>query len=166
MSSSMSELMSNHLKAIMVPDDITAGEVSLPREQCYVVQHFDYKCERARNENSDPFGSTLSVILSTSIKMTSVDAGKVFFERLKQNSHFPFSFMFNATFDSDKKLNDYGGGMVVYGYVVDVDESHNYIQSQSGKEQQLIIRFNVLVSSITYLGNDGNKSLNILRNSD
>lgn len=162
----MAENLSNNLKAILIPDDVTLSAAGHYRNQFYTVQHFEYKCERSRDEDGVPFGSTLSVILRNSIKAVSADAGKVLFERLKMNSRFPYTFVFNATFDKDSKLDSYGDAMVVYGYVVDVEETHNCVPSPDGSAQQMLISFDILVSSITYLGKESNKSLYITHNCD
>lgn len=162
----MAELLSNHLKAVVTTEDILTINSALPREQFYTVQRFEYKCERSCDEKGIPFGSTLSVILKASIKATSPDTGKVLFERLKQNSRFPFSFMFNASFDENARLKEYGGGMVVYGYVVDIDEVHNCVPSIDGIGKQMLISFDILVSSITYLGRESNKNLFIIHSCD
>jgi len=163
----MPELLSNHLKAIMIPEDVTSVRIAVPREDFFTVQHFEYKCERSCDEQGSPEGPTLKVLLNTSIKMVSADAAKLFYERLKQNSRFPYSFIFNATFDSERRLDDFEDGMVVYGYVVDVGESHN-CQTTDETERQVTVSFNVLVTSITYLGKEAgnNLTLNILCNSD
>ena len=146
----------------MVFEDVSASQVSVPKDQFYTVQHFDYKCTRSRDGNGEPYGPTLSVVLNASVKMTAASAGKVLYERLQQNSQFPFTFIFNATFDSDKRLEDYDDGMVIYGYVVDIDESHNYMMKPDDGSRQVMIGFRVLVSSITFLGKDSNKSLYII----
>lgn len=162
----MAELLSNHLKAVMATEDVLTSDIAFPRDRFFTVQRFEYKCERSCDENGIPFGSTLSVILKASIKATSPDTGKVLFERLKQNSRFPFSFMFNATFDENARLKEYGGGMVVYGYVVNIDEIHNCAPSSEGIGKQMLISFDILVSSITFLGRESNKSLFIIHSCD
>lgn len=162
----MAKVMSNHLKALLFLDDITISPVAPSRDKGYTVQHFEYRCERSVDDNGIPFGSTLSVILKTSLKITSPNAGKALFERLKQNERYPFTFLFNATFDDDQKVADYGDGMVVYGYVVDIEESHVWASDEAESEQQMLIAFDILVASITYLGRDNNKSLYIIHSCD
>lgn len=158
-------LLSSHYKALIVADDVTMSAAAITRDSFLTVQHFDYKCERSRDETGVPFGSTLSVILNLSVKSASADCGKVFYERLQQNSRCPFSFLFDATFDENSKLKDYDAGMVVYGYVVDIDETHKSSSPDDGLLRQSIC-VSILVSSITYLGVDSNKSLHIIHNCD
>ena len=160
----MGEVISNQLKAVLCTDDVTSSVAPFSRDDCYTIQHFEYKCERSRDEHGTPFGSTLSVVLKTSVKVTSADAGKILLERLGQDSRYPFTILFSASFDSSRRLKDYDAGMVVYGYVVDVTETH--VASSQGQAQQMQIAFDILVSSITYLGTESNKSLCLIRNND
>lgn len=158
-------LLSNHHKALVVADDVTMSAVAVTKDNFLSVTHFDYKCERSRDEIGIPFGSTLSVILNLSIKVATNDSGRIFYERLQMESRFPFTFLFNAVFDENAKLKDYDAGMVVYGYVVDIDETHKSLAPDDGQMRQFV-SIRMLVSSITYLGVDSHKSLHIIHNDD
>ena len=153
----MAELMSNLLRAVMLTEDITTGVAAPSRSQCYTIQHFNYKCARNRDGHGMPFGFTTSVIMRSTVKVGAGKTGKTFLERLKQDSRYPFTFIFNPTFDAERKISDYEGAMVVYGYVVDVEQTHGEASALS---------FNILVSSITYLGADSNKTLFISYSKD
>lgn len=160
----MAELLSNHLKAVVVLDDVRLTNFTNTRDQFFTVQRFEYRCERSRDERGLPFGSTLSVVLKASVKATTPDTGKVLYEWLSQNARFSMSFLFDATFDGSAKLADFGSGMVMNGYVVDIEETHNRFAEVEIYEQQMLIEFSFLVSSITYLGRESNKSLYIIHN--
>ena len=152
----MAQSMSNLLRAVLLTDDITTGVANPARSQCYTVQHFEYKCQRDLDDAGMPFGFTTSVILSATVKISASSSSRTSLERLKQDSRYPFTFLFNPVFDADKRVSDYGDGMVVYGYVVDVE--------QRNKDSEL--NFNILVSSMTYLGRDTKKSLYITHSTD
>ena len=162
----MPSLMSNHLKAVLLTDDITVGIAEPGRSQCYTLQHFEYKCERDLDGDGMPFGFTASVILKASVRISASCTSRIFLERLKQDTRYPFTFIFNPTFDSEKKMSDYGGAMVVYGYIVDVEEQHRYSAASNASGNPSILNFNILVSSMTYLGKDAGKTLYITHSSD
>ena len=45
----MAKLFSNELKAIVVPEDFLENPKNVLKENCLVVQHFDYQAEHKRN---------------------------------------------------------------------------------------------------------------------
>ena len=159
----MAELMSNHLKAVLLTDDIRAGVAGPSRSKCSTVQHFEYRCEKNLDADGMPFGFTGSVVLRASVRIGASNTGKTFLERLKQDSRYPFTFIFNPTFGPDKKLADYADAMVVYGYVVEVEEKHVYSSDKASASE---LKFSILVSTITYLGTDSDKTLYITHSSD
>ena len=66
---------------------------------------------------------------------------------------FRYTFLFNATFDSKKKnkLSVYEDGMVVTGYIVELEEFFDEPVGDSSDEQSLL-RCRLLLCNIIYLG--------------
>ena len=75
---------------------------------------------------------------------------------LPSNEHFRFSFLFNATFNQNERLNDYEDGMVCDGYVVDVDESYSSYSYKEANDKQMLLNIKLLLLSTTYIGRDNN----------
>lgn len=152
--------LSNNIKAILIPEDFSEM-ARVSQEKCLTLQHFDYKCRRCRNEEGVPYGSTVSVILNCSFR--TVEDLHAYYDCLKKNESQDFSFIFNATFDDQKKLSDYEDAMVVNGYVVDIEETFNSAMNEAGESEQVLFGIKILLSSITYVGKSSNKILSIFK---
>ena len=48
----MATLLSNELKAVVVPDNFLDNPINVLKENCLTVQHFDYECEHKRRQFS------------------------------------------------------------------------------------------------------------------
>lgn len=152
--------ISNNIKATLILEDFS-GMKKVAQEKCLTVQHFDYKCQRCRNEEGIPYGSTVSVILNCTIRTVNNLQG--FYDNLKSNNPFTYTFVFNATFDEQKKLADYEDAMIVVGHIIDIDEDFNSAANDSGDTEQILCNIKLLLSSITYVGKNSNKKLSIIK---
>lgn len=158
----MLENLSNYTKALLITEDLTEI-AAISQDDCMTVQHFDYHCSRSRNEMGEPYGPVVSVTLQVSIKALSNSSEKLLYERLKSNARYPYSFIFNATFDSWRKLSSYENAMVVSGYVVDVEETYDSAFSSETETDQMLMNVKILLSSITYIGKQSNKTLFLIQ---
>lgn len=150
----MATLYSNELKALLVPEDFLENPMSVLKEQCLTVQHFDYQCEHKRNASGEVYGSTEPVILKFSIRVNSPRQARVFYNNLLSNSDHNYSFLFNATFNTNQRLNNCEDGMVVNGYVVSVEENYSAGQNVTGEDEQILLDVTIMVRRVTYLGRE------------
>lgn len=151
--------LSNNIKAILIPEDFTEMK-RIAQEKCLTVQHFDYKCQRCRNEEGVPYGSTVSVILSCTIR--TVNSLQSYYDNLKSNNPNTYTFVFNAVFDEQKKLSDYEDAMIVAGHIIDIEEKFNSASNEDGESEQIQFNVKILLSCITYVGKNSNKKLSII----
>lgn len=150
---------SNHIKALLIARDFTEeGRVS--QDQCLTLQHFDYKCQHCRNENGEPYGSTVSATLNCTMRSTGNI--QVFYDRLKSSAIHGYTFVFNAVFDDLRLLTDYEDAMIVRGYVVDVEEDFTTAPDDNGDTRQMLLHVKILLSNITYIGRTSNRTLPII----
>ena len=150
----MAKLYSNELKAMVVAEDLVENPINVLKENCLVVQHFDYQCEHKRNAAGEVYGPTEPVILKFSIRANSPQHAKVFYSNLLNNAPFNYSFLFNATFNANQRLANYEDGMVVNGYVVSVEENYSTDRNITGEEEQILLEVRILARSVTYLGRE------------
>lgn len=150
----MATLYSNELKAFVVAEDFLENPMSVLKENCLTVQHFDYQCEHKRNASGEVYGPTEPVILKFTVRVNSPKHAKVFYSNLLSNSYFNYSFLFNATFNANQRLGDYEDGMVVNGYVVSVEENYSTEKNQTGEDEQILLDVTILARSVTYLGRE------------
>lgn len=150
----MATLYSNELKAFVVAEDFLENPMSVLKENCLTVQHFDYQCEHKRNASGEVYGPTEPVILKFTVRVNSPKHAKVFYSNLLSNSYFNYSFLFNATFNANQRLGDYEDGMVVNGYVVSVEENYSTGNNQTGEDEQILLDVTILARSVTYLGRE------------
>ena len=83
----MATLLSNELKAVVVPDNFLDNPINVLKENCLTVQHFDYECEHKRNDSGEVYGATKPVILEFSIRVNSPRHARMFYRRLISNEH-------------------------------------------------------------------------------
>ena len=156
----MAELLSNHIKASLITEDISETH-NILQSKCHIVQHFDYKCQRSRNEEGEAYGTTISAILNCTIQ--SADNLQVFYERMQSSSPHTYTFLFNSTFDERKELSDYEDAMIVTGYIVDIEEIFDTSSSSPDETTQMLLKFQILLSNITYVGKNNDKILSITK---
>lgn len=150
----MATLYSNELKAVVLQENFLDNPLNVMKEKCQTVQHFEYCCEHSRNETGNLYGSSEPTLLTFTVRVTSMRQTGSFFSSLASNDHFCFSFIFNATFGANQRLANYDDGMVVDGYVVNIDEVSSQKIDENGENTQPLLRVKILVRSVTYLGGD------------
>ena len=151
--------LSNELKAVLFQENFLDNPKNVLKENCLVIQHFSYECERMRNNSSDVYGASKPVILKFTVRVNSPKHAKVFYSNLLSNSYFNYSFLFNATFNANQRLGDYEDGMVVNGYVVSVEEQYSSLQDDKGVDKQMLLEVKLLVRSTLYMGREEQNNL-------
>ena len=157
----MPVVFSNELKAVLVLEDITEGGVSMLKNNCFTVQHFFYRVERARDAAGVPFGNNLPSYLDFTVRVASGDSGKAFFERMVSPGNHPYTFLFNATFNSAQKLSQWEDALVATGYMIEAEEVYDKESAGQGSQEQMLIRSRLLLSNLLYTGEDNDLKLNI-----
>lgn len=150
---------SDHLKAVLYPENLMEVEENLEKRLCQTIQHFSYKCQRSRNDAGIPYGNTTPTELQFTVRLETPDDSKVFYQRMQQNELFDHTFLFNATFDQRDRLKSYDDAMIVRGFVVDVREDYDATVTSNGTVQQILVQVNLLLSSITYVGKENNSKI-------
>ena len=161
--------ISNFLKAILYPDNLLEyGQIgdnqwNAEKEKCPVIQHFSYKVERNRNDAGIPYGGTTPTELKFTIRLGQPDDSKLYYDRLMSNELFDYTFIFNASFDDNKRLQSFEDAMVTRGYVVDVKEDYDRAVTDGNLSDQILVEVTLLLSSITYVGKEeqNNRKLEI-----
>lgn len=161
--------ISNFLKAILYPDNLLEyGQIgdnqwNAEKEKCPVIQHFSYKVQRNRNDAGIPYGGTTPTELKFTIRLGQPDDSKLYYDRLMSNELFEYTFIFNATFDDNKRLQSFEDAMVTRGYVVDVKEDFDVAVTDENLSDQIMVEVTLLLSSITYVGKEdqNNRKLEI-----
>ena len=159
--------ISNFLKAILYPDNLLEyGKIgdnqwNAEKDKCPVIQHFSYKVERNRNDAGIPYGGTTPTELKFTIRLGQPDDSKLFYDRLMSNELFEYTFIFNATFDDNKRLKSFEDAMVTRGYVVDVKEDYDRAVTDGNLSDQILVEVTLLLSSITYVGKEEQNNRNL-----
>jgi hypothetical protein len=78
----------------------------------------------------------------------------VFYNNLLSNSDHSYSFLFNATFNTNQRLSNCEDGMVVNGYVVSVEENYSAGKNVTGEDEQILLDVTIMVRRVTYLGRE------------
>ena len=162
-------IISDYLKAILYPDNLLEyGKIgdnqwNAEKDKCPVIQHFSYKVERNRNDAGIPYGGTTPTELKFTIRLGQPDDSKLYYDRLMSNELFEYTFIFNATFDDNKRLKRFEDAMVTRGYVVDVKEDYDRAVTDGNLSDQILVEVTLLLSSITYVGKEeqNNRKLEI-----
>lgn len=149
----MPSIFSNQLKALLITENIAEQGVSVWQGNCHTVQHFSYECRRRQNDSGTPYGPTIPAYLDFTIRQADGESGKVFFDRMLSHESFPYSFLFNASFNDMRRLSDCEDAMVVTGYVINLEETYDKTQ-ESGSEEQLLLKGRILICNIAYLGRE------------
>ena len=148
-------LYSNELKALVVPESILE-QPNVLQDECLTIQWMSYKCHRERNNRGEAYGPTQPVEMEFTIRLNDTADAKPFYQMLPSNEHFCFSFLFNATFNQNERLNDYEDGMVCDGYVVGIDESYSASSNKEPNDKQMLLNIKLLLLNTTYIGRDKN----------
>lgn len=135
-------------------DDISEQDVNVSQNNGYTVQHFSYELSRDRDSKGVPFGETSPSFLDFTVRIATKDSAKVFFERMSITETFPYSFLFNASFNGVRRLSDCEDAMVATGYVIDVEEIYEDAAPGNQDARQMLVHVKLLVSNLVYLGQD------------
>ena len=157
----MAGTISNQLKALLVVENIAEQGINVWQNNSFTVQHFSYECRRRRNDSGKPYGQTLPAYLDFTVRVSSGESGKVFFDRMRTNETFPYSFLFNASFNSMRRLSECEDAMVVTGYIVEVEELFESAPASDGSAEQMLIHARLLISNLAYLGQEHTLNLTI-----
>lgn len=152
----MNKLYSNELKAVLILDNFQDTPQSVLRENCIMVSHIDYHCEFRRNNSNTVYGAVDPVILNFSIRIGSAKKANPFYRQLVENGHNMYTFLYNATYDQNDRIDTYEDGMIVDAFVVKVDQEYTTQHTGLDSDEQIMLRVKLLVRSITYLGTDKN----------
>lgn len=148
----MSTLFSNQTKALLVTEDIHEEGVGILKEDCFVVQHFSYCCERARDGEGRPYGPTVTSFLDFTVRVSSDERCGRFYDRIASAEAYPFSFLFNACFNETGRFSGCDDAMVARGYLCDIQEVFETLKTEDGSQEQVLLHCCILLNSISYLG--------------
>ena len=153
-------IMTSQLKAMLFPDVMLNGGLNVQKEKCYTVQNFNYYSERSRNGAGFPYGPANSTVMSFTVRLVHPEDGVIYHKRLLENNPADYTFLFNASFNGLQRLKAFDMGLIVNGYVIDVEDDF----STGGKDsdnRQMLIRVKLFVRSITYKGKTKDEILEI-----
>lgn len=155
----MAKLLSNQLKAVLFLEDMLDTHSPIYQSQCLTVQQFSYQFHRSRDEYGVPFGPTVSVLMEFAVRVVQPTDDKIFYERMRGIHPFPYTFIFNATFNEQRQMTGYEDSMVVHGHVVDLEEVYSDQPLANGTTDQMLVNVKLLLSDVTYEGNTANRLL-------
>lgn len=141
--------ISNHLKAVLFPDEIQAEGNNVMKEKCCTVEYFGYRCERSRDDAGFPYGPTNPAVLSFTVRLVLSEEGTVYHKRLTENGAYDYTFLFNASFNDQQRLKSCDNVLIVNGYVIDVEDDFD---SGDKETRQMLVRVKLFVNAITYKG--------------
>ena len=140
------------LKAVLFTDNFLDQPANLVKSNCYTVQDYRYHCYRERDEFRNPYGTILSEYLDFSVIVSNVRGTKIFYERLEDPESNYFSFVFNASFNEIGRLTDYEDGLIVKGYVIDIEEK--CLNDDENSQEQLLLHVKILFNQLSFLGKE------------
>ncbi len=149
--------------AMLVAEDVNEVGASITRDKCYVVQHYSYSSERRRHDVQMIESMEMSSYIDFVIRIANANAGKQFYQQMRVNEAFTYSFLFNATFNGSGRMLGYEDGMIVKGYIVDIEEDISASNQEEGKDTQVLMKVKLLLNSITYIGNEKSLVLNMYK---
>ena len=150
---------SKELKAVVTLDNVMDGTKRVLKENCLVVQDFDYECTLKRNEQGKVYGTMEPVILSFKIRVNDPRHAVMFLMEMASNNVCCFSFLFTATYGPNERLRDFEDGMVMKVYIVGAEEQYSTETSDTGRFRQMQLDLKLLVSEVVYLGYEEDKNL-------
>lgn len=134
----------------LLTEDPTENGVTLTPYNCFMVQEYEYRLKRSRTDTGRPYGPTLSVSLSCTLKMLTPDGGNEFYRSLQSPSPHPFAFLFGEQV-----------GLVVRGYVVDIEEAFETTTDDNASTKQMSLKITILITEINYIGESAKRTLNL-----
>lgn len=125
----------------------------LKSDDLFLIQHFEYNCNRARNEIGMPYGYTQSAILSITIR--DVTCINEIYKQIKAQETYDYYIFSEATFNDGNLVTNQCNTIKATGYIVDITE--NYIYSPHKKEKSVLasVTMQILVTSMSYRNRNG-----------
>lgn len=154
----MPDNLSNNIKALLYLGDLTRAK-SLAQSNCFTVQEFDYRYFRSRDEAGIPWGATQSAVIRFTLKSLPNGQAKPLYQRLLENEEYPYTLLFNATFDASRSLVDYQEAIVASGYLIHLDERFSTESNPANTTGRMLMNVQLIMQSITYLSAHTNKQL-------
>lgn len=115
------------------------------------VQSFDYTFDRMRNKTGLPYGAVNNTTFNVAVRVTDTTQVKEIFLLMKEMTKSDFLFMFNAQYNKDDgKFLSWEEAMSVNGVIVDIEEG--FVSVAANEDQQMVVRFKILVSKAVYYG--------------
>jgi hypothetical protein len=153
-------LLSDQLKATLFPDALQDQGNNVLKEKCSTLQHFNYCCQRSRDDAGFPYGPTNTTVMSFTVRLVRPEEGTLYHQRLTENDPYDYTFLFNATFNEQQRLKGYDNMLVVNGFLIDVEDDF-CTGGHDKDDRQMLIHVKLLVNSITYKGKTTDKTLEI-----
>jgi len=150
------------LKAVLFPENMLELPNSVIETSCYTVQDYKYRCYRERDSFGTPHGAITSDNLTFSIIISGIKGCKIFYERMEEMESSAFSFLFNATFNNFGRLTNFEDGLIVHGYVVDIQEKTKSY-SDEGHDEQLQLDVTLQLTDMQFLGKEKVHQLEITK---
>ncbi len=149
-----------NLKTVLFPENFFEMPDNVLETNCFNVIDYKYRCYRERDEFNNPYGSFLTENLTFTVKASSLNDCKVFYQLMDDNKSHPFSIIFDPTFNAYQRMTNCKDGILVNGYVVDVLESCD--NDDVTGDEQLIVKITLSLNKISYLGMENVHELNII----
>lgn len=125
------------------------------------VQRFDSNIYRAREEKGIPDGPSFAEVNFT-VKLGETQNAREFYQKIKDFDRHPFSFLFNSGTKDGSILSDFRSGMVVWGYIAELEERFEVANEAGTSKPLTMLDIRLIVSRMTFIGSDGaHKSLSI-----
>ncbi|MCQ2149914.1 MAG: hypothetical protein MJY45_06155 [Bacteroidales bacterium] len=141
-------------------EDITGNNFS-PSGAAITVQRLEWTIYRTREERGmpgDPSVASVNIVLD----LGENNSAKEFLARIKNPECHPFSIIFNCKMDNGK-INDYRNGMVVWGYVSDLNEAYSIESGRWGMKAVTTLEVVIEANDITFLDiNGAHKKIEVL----
>lgn len=154
----MGFVYSNFLKVMFFPGNILEKNRKFNQIDSLTVQQFDYTFARTCNSNGIPFGATINPVVECTLKFMSESKVKNIIANTISRSVDEYTFLFNASFDSDRNVDNFENAIVVRGYVVNVEQIFS-ARERSNENQPMELKITILASDITYAGSQADKTL-------
>lgn len=154
----MTANLTNHRKTVLLIGNILDDNVRFGQEDCVVVQKFEYVFERTCNTNGIPTGTTINPVVEFSFKFMDDAKPKSLFKYLNSMELIEITFLFNVSYNDNRKISDYDNAIVMKGYVVEVEQDYHY-SGTNGEESQRIMKVKLLAADVTYVDDRSCKTL-------
>ena len=152
----MADTFSNYLKVVFVPEDLCEMSEAILRSNCMTVQHFNYESKREHDaETGTTYHREDSTVLDFTVRINTPDCGKQILAHMQDYEQHAYSFLFNATFKTTGRLDDYDDALMAVGSIIDVEEKFDTIQ-KTGQQEQMLMHVKLLLNSITFIGKENN----------